>query len=217
MPPYKQSVEAFNRRIVKDFPSVFRCDEKILFCRMCDIVVNAKQLFQVKQHLETAKHIASVKRKSGESSSQELITNLSDSATDRDANKFTMDLVQTFLNANIPLNKVCHPSIQGFIENYTKYAVPSVSKLRTKCVPLLYEKCRNKLKQIAQNNFIWVSIDETTDCEQRFVANFIFGVLGVEEEKERCHLFASKQIEVTNSVSMAKFFDECVLELGKSI
>lgn len=43
-----------------------------------------------------------------------------------------------------------------------------------------------------------MSIDESTDSEKRFVANFVFGVLGVENERDRNHLFTAKVMEATN-------------------
>lgn len=46
-----------------------------------------------------------------------------------------------------------------------------------------------KMRRLAENNYIWVSIDESTDIDQRYIINFIFGELGVEEERDRSYLF----------------------------
>lgn len=125
-----------------------------------------------------------------------------------------MDLAKCFLEANIPLHKISNPSVKHFLEKHTKYTVPSESTLRTKCLPKLYEESLEKMKQIAADNYLWVSIDECTDCEQRFVANLVFGVLGVEKERGRSYLFASKQLTVTNSATIAQFFGESMNELN---
>lgn len=215
MPKNKETTATFNRRIVKEYPQVFRCDDSILFCKMCDIKINAKQLFQVKQHLLTSKHIASVQRKSGNSSEtahQTLITTVQD--TNRDAEKYNLDLTKMFLEANIPIYKINCPSVSNFFEKYTKFAVPSETKLRNKCLPQIYDATVLEMKNHAKDEYIWVTIDETTDCEKRFVANFVFGILS-ENEHGKSYLFSCKELTVTNSTTIAQFFDETIQELGK--
>lgn len=70
------------------------------------------------------------------------------------------------------------------------------------------------MKMIAAGNFIWISVDESTDSEQRLVANFVFGELNVERERGRSYLFASQVLEATNSSTVATFFDECIAQLS---
>lgn len=48
-----------------------------------------------------------------------------------------------------------------------------------------------------------------------YVVNFIFGVLGVESERDRCYPFTTKVLNTVNHTTMAQFFDECVSELSK--
>lgn len=67
------------------------------------------------------------------------------------------------------------------------------------------------MKQIAADKYIWASIDETTDTEQRCIANFVFGVL---VEPDRCYLFASQPLEATNSHLIASFYDATINDLG---
>lgn len=91
--------------------------------------------------------------------------------------------------------------------------MPSVFTLRNKYLPKIYEESFEKFKQIVAGQFLWASIDETTDSEQRYVANFVFVVLGVERKYGRCYLFALKVLEAVNSSTTATFFDECINEL----
>lgn len=210
----KETAAEFNKRIVKLHPGVFRADNTILFCLICDIQVNAKQVSSVAKHLKTTKHKNSVERKmkSASSSNQTLLITLqATTENSRNTNDFTMDLAKCFLEANIPLHKISHPSMKDFLEKHTMYA-PSESVLRQKCLPTLYNECTAKMKERAADNFIWVSLDECTDCEQRFVANFLFGVLGVEEERNKSYLFASKVLTKTNSATTAQFLDESICE-----
>lgn len=216
MPKEKETRPAFYRRMVKDYPGIFRCDDSVLFCLMCDSNVSAKQLSQVKQHLETTQHLKNVGRKRGGNTSQSLLTTLQETTDQhRNSGKFQMDLTKCFLEANIPLHKISHPSIVKFVEKHTKYAAPSETTLRTKYLPVLYNECIRRMKGIALENYIWISIDESTDCEQRFVANFVFGVLGVEQERGRCYLFASAVLQAANQFTIAAFFDESLKELGQ--
>lgn len=126
-----------------------------------------------------------------------------------------MDLASCFVKSNIPLYKMRDPALVEFLEKHTKYAAPSETHLRSKCIPKIYEECVEKLKRIAAEKYIWVSLDETTDSEQRYVVNFVFGILGVEEERGRCYLFSSKVLNQVNNSTIARFFDDTVGELGK--
>lgn len=110
------------------------------------------------------------------------------------------------------MHKITNPAIVDFIEKYTKFSAPSETTLRRKCVPKLFDETIERMKQIAANKYLWVSIDETTDVEQRYVANSVFGVLG---EPDRCYLFATKVLDATNHNTVAAFFDECVNELSE--
>lgn len=214
MPKTKEDLGTFFRRILKEFPNIFRTNGKILFCKICDNEISAKQIFQVKQHLQTAKHVSNLKRKeNGNFLSQELISNCGEA--DRSANVFSMDLARAFLQANIPLHKIRNESVVTFIEKYTKFAAPSEYCLRSKCLPSLYNEVKEKMKKIAENNYIFVTIDETTDVDQRMIANFVFGILGVEEKRGETYLFASSELEATNSTTIGTFFDKSIQELGK--
>lgn len=214
----EQNLRTFFNKIVKEHPNEFQTDGSVLFCKMCDIEVNAKQMSQVKQHIVTGKHLTGVNRKIGKSGAktQSLITQIDQSSENRrDLNIFNMDLTNCFVKSNIPLYKMREPAMVAFLEKHTKYAAPSETVLRSKCVPKIYEECVEKMKQAAAGKYIWVSLDETTDSEQRYVVNFVFGILGVEEERGRCYLFSSKVLDKVNNSTIAKFFDETVCDLGK--
>lgn len=214
MPKHKETISSFYRRMTIEFPNVFRTDGSVLFCLACDTDIPAKQRCQVKQHLETSKHISSLTRKNKSGTSQALLTTLADSG--RNTSNFTMDLAKCFLESNIPLHKIRHPSVVEFLENYTKYTVPSEFTLRNNCLPKIFDDCVEKMKDIAADRYIWASVDETTDCEQRAIVNLVFGILGVEEQRGRSYLFASEVLEdAVNSSTIAQFFDETINQLSK--
>lgn len=98
--------------------------------------------------------------------------------------EFQMDLCRTLLAANIPLYKIEDAAVIDFITKYTDHAPPSRTLLRTKYVPQLYEEFMQKLRIKVKNKCIWLTVDETTDCEQRLIVNLIFGFMdGSDDEK----------------------------------
>lgn len=211
MPKRKETKSSFFHRVSADRPNVFRYDDSVLFCLMCDEKVNADQYSQVTQHINTGKHLKNVQRKTKNVNikNQSLLTNMH--PPNVKSSEFAMDLTRAFLKSNIALHKISNPAIVEFIEKHTKFAAPSETTLRRNCVPALYDECIEKMKQIAAGKYIWVSIDETTDIEQRCISNFVFGILG---EPDRCYFFASQPLESTNSSSIASFFDATINDLG---
>lgn len=214
MPKTKDTLKLFFQRMSEAYPNTFKYDDKVLFCLICDETVNAKQSSQVNQHIQTGKHAANFRRKNKNSDlkTQQLLSTLPSPAENRSASEFAMDLTRAFLKSNIALHKITNPSVVEFIEKYTKFSAPNITTLRRKCVPELYNECIEQMKKIAAGKYLWVSLDETTDSEQRCVANFVFGVLG---EPDRCYLFASKIMDATNSNTIAAFFDETINELSE--
>lgn len=97
------------------------------------------------------------------------------------------------------------------MQRYHNKTVPSESSLRAKYVPLLYKTVMNDMIEKASNSYIWVSIDETTDVEQRLVANFIFGILDGRAdsvERQKCYLLNVATVEAANASNMAGFFND---------
>lgn len=117
MPKAKESLSELLKRVVKKYPMQFRSDKEVLFCLICDKRVSVKQIFQVEQHLATQLHKDAIGRKSGgvESVSQSLLTTLNETVDHNwDASEFALDLAKCFLEPNIPLHKISHPSVANF-------------------------------------------------------------------------------------------------------
>lgn len=144
------------------------------------------------------KHKAALRKDSGPK--QLLLAECS-----RDLNSYNLDLCKMLLAANIPLYKINNPAVKTFLQKYTKTPVPSETTLRTKYMPSIYESVINTLQRKAANNNIWISMDETTDSEQRLIANFVFGILD-EEEKGKSYLLNMEHIPKANASTMAAFF-----------
>lgn len=212
MPKGKETVAEFNARMVATYKGVFRSDNSVLFCIYCNHPVTASQLFQVKQHIATDKHKNAESRRKPGQSTQTFLTEYQSPKI----NQFYVDVCRAFLEANIPLHKVSHPSIVRFLETHTKNTVPSETTLRTKYVPMLYDQCLADLRAKAKDKYIWVSLDETTDSKQQMVVNFVFGIMVSDEnhpEKGKCYLLNMAIVDAANGNNMAKFFNDSLLVL----
>ncbi|XP_050519824.1 CGG triplet repeat-binding protein 1-like [Daktulosphaira vitifoliae] len=154
---------------------VFLIDASILFCKLCECKVNSDKKFNVTQHLKTEKHLKPIKREENKiEKKQQLLTNISQKST------FNIDLCKTLISTNIPLNKLSKVKFRQFLEKYTKNPIPDESTLRKLYVEDIYNETIEKIRNKVSNNRIWVSIDETTDVEKRFIANVIIGTLDIE-------------------------------------
>jgi glutamine synthetase len=70
----------------------------IVYCKICDIKVNAEKRFTVIQHVKTAKHIQGINRQELKSNkTQQFVSN-----SLKKKNDFIKDLCKAMLSANIP-------------------------------------------------------------------------------------------------------------------
>lgn len=197
----KETAKDFNARMVNKFPKDLRADSSVLFCKVCECSLKSSKLYNIEQHFNSVKHKSQVKKKES-LPTQSLLTNMVN-----DLNPYNLDLCNTFLAANIPLYKINNAAVKEFLEKYIRRPVPSETVLRSKYLPTVYETYIRKLQIKAENKMIWVSLDETTDSEQRLVANFVFGLFG-EEEKDNSYLLNLAHIDKANASSMAAFFTD---------
>jgi hypothetical protein len=186
---------------------VFSIDASILFCKLCECKVNSDKRFNVTQHLKTDKHLKAIKREQNKNEKkQQLLTNIPQKCT------FNIDLCKTLISANIPLNKLSNLKFRQFLEKYTKNHIPDESTLRKLYVDDIYNETIEKIRTHVANNRIWVSIDETTDVEGRFIANVIIGTLEIEHSGS-IFLLHSEQLEKTNFSTISKVFDKSMSKL----
>jgi len=65
----------------------------------------------------------------------------------------------------------------------------------------------NKIRSYVTDKKIWVSIDETTDCEGRYIAHVVVGTLE-KNESGKIFLLTSEQLERANFSTISKLFDK---------
>jgi hypothetical protein len=91
------------------------------------------------------------------------------------------------------------------LQLYTQKEVPTESTLRKFYVDDCYEEMINNIRQRVFSKKNWISVDETTDAEGRYIANAIIGTL---EEDSVISLLNTEDLEKTNHSTISKFFDK---------
>lgn len=205
MPKIKETSADFAVRVEEMYPGVFIRVGPELKCILCNSIIIGQKLFRIKQHVETKKH----------AEARVAMEELKNTSTQHEENQSSpplgKKLCEMFLKANIPLKKISHPAVRKFLEEYvpSEESVPSESTLRQKYVPQLYWEKIEELRAKADGKYIWASIDETTDAEQRQVVNFVFGILdGDTSEKGNAYLFNMATVQSTNAQTMSRFLND---------
>ena len=85
--------------------------------------------------------------------------------------------------------------------------MPSESLIRKRYLDEVYQNVIGKIRKNIGNNFIWFTVDESTDARGRYIANLLVGVLNNNESSEP-YLIASRQLEKTNNNTIARFVQE---------
>lgn len=202
--PKEKSTKSYRlRNFVTEFgESVFSTDNMILFCKICNVKVSSEKRFSVVQHLKTDKHIRSTARleHKGANHVQQLVTNPK-------LSEFNAELCKALLSANIPLYKLKNTHFKNFMEKYMHRDMPDESTLRKYYVNDCYNQTMDNIRIAVQGKKIWVSIDETTDDNGRYVANVIIGTLEI-DCPGKIMLLTSEVLEKVNHSTIAKLFDK---------
>lgn len=164
--PKVQSESAKLRQFLEEISSdVFKTDSKILYCIICNQAVPATKRFQVVQHLNTSKHDKNMNLKS--KSKQSFIKNTLENQNKQ--SNCPLDLCQGILESDIALWKLNHPSFKHFLEKYTGKCVLDQSTISKNYVSTVYENIYSCIRFEIGDGPIWVSIDETTNVDGRYI------------------------------------------------
>jgi hypothetical protein len=113
------------------------------------------------------------------------------------------------VSANIPLNKVSNQQFKHFFEKYTDQHILSESTLRRNYLFPCYEDVLRRIRCNVADDKIWVSIDETTDVDSRYVTNVVIGTLFAERTGE-VFLLVSEVLDRANHSTTAVLFDKAM-------
>lgn len=204
MPKVKSNSSSKIRAFVAEFPGIFKSDGDILYCKCCNIRVNHDQRGTVVQHLNTNKHKNSAKTNSAQQSL--LTTQLGNTLR---KSEFQFDLAKALLNADIPFWKLQNEHFRIFLEKYTNNKIPDESTLRKNYLGKCYDDFLSKMRCFLNEKKIWVTIDETTDTEGRYIASVVVGVLSEDkEESAKSFVVTIEELPKTNHQTIAKCFNE---------
>jgi len=204
MPIEKSSVATRLKNYVSEFGNIFTTDNKILFCTVCNIKIASDKRFSVTQHIATEKHRRGVNRVEDKKKCQQLISQDPSSKS-----SFNNDLCKAMLSANIPLNKLSNTHFKQFLIKYTGQNVPDQTTLRKGNVDYCYKEVITEIRQKVVGKKIWVSIDETTDAEGRFIASVIIGTLLLDRAGDS-FLLNLEHLQKTNHSTVCSVFENAL-------
>lgn len=106
-----------------------RAGDKI-FCTTCNTTLVARK-YILDRHINTALHVQNGRRRMKQT---QLKDNPSEAISD-----IGLALVEAFLSANIPLNKLNNPLLKSFLNTYLPCKVVSITTMRSKYIDRLYD------------------------------------------------------------------------------
>jgi len=200
MPKVRSSKTCKATKYVSEFPGEhLQSDGQILYCAASEKSIAIEQRFQVTQHLQTNNHKENKNRK------LKFKQNFLSSTSSSVSNTFNSDLCQAFIKTDIPLAKLQNFNLKSFLEKYTAQSIPDESTLRKNYIQPIYKETLVSIRNSISDGPIWVSIDETTDVDGRFIANIIIGKLN--DSKSQPFLLSCQQLDKCNHQTIARFFN----------
>lgn len=107
-----------------------------VFCTACNSTIVPRKS-SLDQHLKAVQHEKNVNRHMRQSQLRDTVQ-----TTD-----VGMALVEAFLAANIPLNKLSNPHLKSFLDDFLPCKIASISTMRSKYVGILYDKLLSAIKE----------------------------------------------------------------------
>jgi hypothetical protein len=194
MPKVKSSLIDKLKNQVK-LNSDYQRDGTDIFCKVCSHMIPYKESHlsnACSSHMKSQKHIELKKK----NSQQITLLNSFNKSEDKNV-EFKMNLLEAFIKANIPLNKLNNKYFKKFLQSLTTIKIPDQATLRKGYVSTLYNKNINLMKNKCKNKKFYIIADETTDSLKRKVLNLMIGIL--DGNKTKPMLYKVSFIESTDS------------------
>jgi hypothetical protein len=210
----KESRACRIRRLAKDYADRhLQTNGKVLHCTVCDCAVACEQKSQVDQHVQTARHLERAKLNEESTSSgtkrQAFLAELLDEASTakEKRRKLASSLCETFIAADIPLQKLNHPRLRQLLFTLSNQEIPDESTIRKYYLHGTYELTIQKIRDDIGSSNIYVQVDETCDKTGRMVANVVVGKL-CGDKAGVSRLLNVATLERTNQHTVAKVLDD---------
>ncbi|KAJ4445144.1 hypothetical protein ANN_06945 [Periplaneta americana] len=156
----------------------------------------------LKQHVQRAAHKAKAQQKN--QLQQTLLTQPTSSNL---SSNFYADLTRAFVAANIPWNAIENPVLRQFLQKYCKQNIPSESTLRKNYLDRIYNETLASIREDISDSYTWVSVDETSDPMNRYIANMVVRKLSPDGPSIP-HLVCVKELSKVNSQAIAYFVNK---------
>lgn len=132
------------------------------------------------------------------------------------ASTFAQDLCEMMVSCDIPLYKLRSDKLRGFLDKYTTEAVPCETTLRNSYVPQMLTTLIDKIKDQVKDQFVWVSIDETTDSLKNKVINVVMGILSNDPEKakKKFLLDVTIALDTVDNEIIVRAYEKAIAKLG---
>lgn len=107
-------------------------------------------------------------------------------------------------SVDLALNKLNHPVWKAFHKKYTEHELPTVTSAR-RVVPHVYKATVEKIRnEIGDEDYIWFSIDETTDLNGNPTFTFVVGRLNTVGHRVEVHHDSREKKDATNVMTFFK-------------
>lgn len=171
--------------------------------------MNSSQKSLLEQHLRTRSHRCSASEFVDEEEDVERIGAFEERPSTSD---FNYDMCLAMVAINAPWNTVNNPIWKRFLEKYTNRVVPDESTIRKNYLDKVYSETVQHIRSEIGENFIWISVDETTDSTGRHIANFIVGKMS-KDSPTQPYLLCCKQLDKVNFSTMGMFVSDSLSTL----
>jgi GTPase SAR1 family protein len=177
---------------------------------MCEVSVTAGKRFTVQQHIGRDKRVRSVDNTSKKKSSQLLLAQ-SASTSKSKSSEFYKGLSEVLVSENIPLWKLINVKLRDFLERHTGHSIPDESTRRKNYIQQCYDDTIRRIRERVRRK-IFVSIDETSDVEGRYIANVIVRAMVMDGPGE-IFLLTTESLDSMNHSTICRLFDRSMFLL----
>ena len=173
MPAQRKKTVSIATRM-NQYPSVFREDNGIMFCKFCDLSVEWKSKSTIDGHCLSKSHIKKKQTYESNAKRQGQVTISNVNAAFESRKEVIEDLIEAFSLANIPLEKI--NNLLPFFKKYLKEggAIPQAPTLRQIYLPRIFNNNLSLLQNFFKQKPVAIIVDETTDDCSRSVVNTLF-------------------------------------------
>lgn len=179
-------------RAIEFGKNILHADGGKLFCTSCNVSLDHSRRATIQRHLESETHLNKKRAiekepQDGTIKKQKTISSMFKKTTESTESRHlaTMELVEAFASANIPLEKLDHPKLRDYLQRNVKNAggLPSANKLRQDYLPKVFDAQFEEVKSLINSceSFSIIS-DESTDEQDNYVLHVIFDFMSDKDE-----------------------------------